>query len=132
MDKRELAKKYRSQGCNCAQAVLCSFAKECNISEDVAYRLTEGLGSGIGKLESFCGATNGLAIAMGLLNSQGIDSKGASKADTANKIKALVENFEVKNGSYICKDLKASNSEFRSCEDLIDDCVVYLQQYIDK
>lgn len=132
MDKFEYAVKLRSEGCNCAQAVVCAFAEECGIDVDTAYRLSEGLGAGIGNLKSFCGAPNGMAIVIGLLNSQGVNSKGLSKNETYGIVKKMAEEFKMKNGSYICSELKAFNDPVRPCHELINDCIELLNTYINE
>lgn len=132
MNKLEFAMKLRSEGCNCAQAVVCVFAEECGIDINTAYRLSEGLGGGIGNLKSFCGAPNGMAIVVGLLNSKGIESKGESKKETCDTVKKLVKKFEAKNGSYICSELKAFNTPVRPCHELINDCIMLLEDYMEE
>ena len=47
-NKSELAKEYFLNGANCAQAVLCAFAEECNLSEESAMRIASGFGGGVG------------------------------------------------------------------------------------
>ena len=46
--KAEHAAELHQRGCNCAQAVACTFCKEFGISEDDMFRIAEGFGLGMG------------------------------------------------------------------------------------
>ena len=59
--KAEHAAELHQRGCNCAQAVACTFCKEFGISEDDMFRIAEGFGLGMGVME-MCGALSGMAI----------------------------------------------------------------------
>ena len=58
--KAEHAAELHQRGCNCAQAVACTFCKEFGISEDDMFRIAEGFGLGMGVME-MCGALSGMA-----------------------------------------------------------------------
>ena len=66
--KAEHAAELHQRGCNCAQAVACTFCKEFGISEDDIFRIAEGFGLGMGVME-MCGALSGMAMIIGLDNS---------------------------------------------------------------
>ena len=80
--KAEHAAELHQRGCNCAQAVACTFCKEFGISEDDMFRIAEGFGLGMGVME-MCGALSGMAMIIGLDNSQGGTEEGSrTKGDT--------------------------------------------------
>ena len=58
MDRIELSQQKRAQGYNCAQAVLCAFADDIGVSEDVLFRLIEAFGGGMGGTQGVCGAVS--------------------------------------------------------------------------
>ena len=74
--KAEHAAELHQRGCNCAQAVACTFCKEFGISEDDMFRIAEGFGLGMGVME-MCGALSGMAMIIGLDNSQGGTEEGS-------------------------------------------------------
>ena len=45
--KAEYAAKLHENGCNCAQAVACSFCREFGIDENEMFRIAEGLASAL-------------------------------------------------------------------------------------
>ena len=84
--KTEYAVKLHKNGCNCAQAVACTFCKEFGIVEQEMFRIAEGFGLGMGVME-MCGALSGMAMIIGLDNSKGNVEEGSpSKGDTYKKI----------------------------------------------
>ena len=104
--KAEHATKLHENGCNCAQAVACSFCQEFGIDENEMFRIAEGFGLGMGVME-MCGALSGMAMIIGLSNSQGSTDEGSrTKGDTYKKIRTYVQKFKEKNGSCICRELK--------------------------
>lgn len=72
--KSRTCSKLHQRGCNCAQAVACTFCKEFGISEDDMFRIAEGFGLGMGVME-MCGALSGMAMIIGLDNSQEAQKK---------------------------------------------------------
>mgnify|MGYP000078495484 FL=1 len=100
--KAEHATKLHENGCNCAQAVACSFCREFGIDENEMFRIAEGFGLGMGVME-MCGALSGMAMIIGLSNSRGNTEEGSgSKGDTYKKLRTYIGKFKEKNGSCIC------------------------------
>ena len=74
--KAEHATKLHENGCNCAQAVACSFCREFGIDENEMFRIAEGFGLGMSVME-MCGALSGMAMIIGLSNSRGNTEEGS-------------------------------------------------------
>ena len=130
--KAEHAAELHQRGCNCAQAVACTFCKEFGISEDDMFRIAEGFGLGMGVME-MCGALSGMAMIIGLDNSQGSTEEGSrTKGDTYKKIRSKVEKFKEKNGSCICRELKGveTGKVLCSCPQCIADAVALTEEYL--
>ena len=69
--RREQAVKRRMSGYNCAQAVLCTYSDQCDLSEKELYQISEGLGGGLGCSLGTCGALNAAVMLAGLKYSSG-------------------------------------------------------------
>ena len=95
--RAEKAVEYK-KSYNCAQAVLLSFKKELNKSEDELLALDSGFGAGMGSMEATCGA----AIAAGLLNQSNTPTKMMTK-------EMLIE-FKAKAGATICGDSERTHA----------------------
>lgn len=98
------------------------------------FRLTEGMGLGMGCMEGTCGAVNGAVTILGLLNSSANLEKPDSKGQTYKLSKELVETFKNKNKSIVCKDLKGveTGEVLRSCPGCIEDAVIILEKILEE
>ena len=94
------------KGYNCAQAVACAYCDLVDIDERTALRATEAFGAGMGGRETTCGAISGAVFLAGLKGADGIVGAPKSKASTYKLSKTIVDAFQKKNGTVICKELK--------------------------
>ncbi len=133
-NRTDKAAELHNKGYNCAQAVACSFCDEFGIDEAEMFRLTEGMGLGMGCMEGTCGAVNGAVTILGLLNSSANLEKPDSKGQTYKLSKELVETFKNKNKSIVCKDLKGveTGEVLRSCPGCIEDAVIILEKILEE
>ena len=131
MNKVEEALAYHKQGYNCAQAVACVFAKELDVDEKELFRMSEGFGFGMGTMGTG-GAVSGMAIVAGLLNSDGNLEHPRSKPQTYKIARTMAQEFQEKNGSVICKELKGveTGEVLRSCSGCIADAVSIAEAYV--
>ena len=106
MDRKELAVTLKHNGYNCAQAVLCAFADETGLSEDLLKQIGAGM-------EATCGALIGAQIIMGI--------KKYKISPALKDARELHQAFTEKCGASICKDLKGRDTGKVICE--CDDCV---------
>ncbi|MDO4596102.1 MAG: C-GCAxxG-C-C family protein [Coriobacteriaceae bacterium] len=119
------AAELHAAGFNCAQSVVCALAPALDIDEDLAFRLAEGFGAGMGGMSETCGAISGAIMAAGALASTG-RTQPTSKGATYKLSRRICEGFEQKNGSTICRTLKGVGSDqgpLRSCAGCIDDAI---------
>lgn len=125
MTKKELAIAYHDKGYNCAQAVICAFSEELDVSEEILFKAAEGFGLGMGCMNGTCGAVSGAVMAAGFKNSTGNFDGPKSKLDTYKLSKQILESFEEKNGSVTCRELKGvdTGTVLRSCPGCIEDAV---------
>ena len=84
-------------GCNCAQAVVLSYADKLPLEEETLRKLAAGYGGGMGCMEGTCGALVGAVMAAGMLT----DGQG-----TGRYAREILLGFRERCGATICKDLK--------------------------
>lgn len=120
------------RGYNCAQIVLCSYAEELGIDEETLFRISEGFGAGMGGMMQTCGAVTAMFMALGLANSSGDLQACDTKPQTMKKVRELAAEFEKKNGSIVCRELKGidTGKVLRSCDDCIEDGIRILGEYL--
>ena len=124
-------KDKHTRGYNCAQIVLCSYAEELGI-EETLFRISEGFGAGMGGMMQTCGAVTAMFMALGLANSSGDLQACDTKPQTMKKVRELAAEFEKKNGSIVCRELKGidTGKVLRSCDGCIEDGIRILGEYL--
>ena len=125
-------KDKHTRGYNCAQIVLCSYAEELGIDEETLFRISEGFGAGMGGMMQTCGAVTAMFMALGLANSSGDLQAWDTKPQTMKKVRELAAEFEKKNGSIVCRELKGidTGKVLRSCDGCIEDGIRILGEYL--
>lgn len=129
--------KFR-EGFNCAQSVFNTYAGELGIAPDIALRVANGFGGGIGRKQEVCGAVTGAIMALGLLHGRG-EHDGPEKTDRLYvEVRALIDAFTERHGTICCRDLLSGCSllapEGRSrfkAERLIERCHGYVRSVCD-
>ena len=109
-------------GMNCAQAVVCAFAKDLGVDETTVYAAAEGFGAGIGDMKNICGAVSGAIMLAGLKNSSK-NPEASSKGSTYQLAKTIKAEFIKKNGTVICQELKGVETKkvIRTCPGCVED-----------
>ena len=109
--------------------------RDRDLDEKTLFRVTEGLGLGMGGMEGTCGAISAATVLAGLKCSTADLEHPNSKAVTYKDAKACVRAFKDRNGTVICRELKGLDSPdkkvVRTCPDCIKDAVeidVYKRQ----
>ena len=65
-DRYEIATDYHHRGYNCCQSVCFAFLDHIDLDEKTLFRVTEGLGLGMGGMEGTCGAISAATVLAGL------------------------------------------------------------------
>ena len=113
MNRCEYAVELKHKGYNCAQAVLCAFADELDLSEEELKKFGASFGVGMGCMEATCGALVAAGMILGLKKYE-----GKPILRDANDIH---RQFSDLCGASLCKDLKGRDTGVVICE--CDDCV---------
>ena len=116
------AHELHESGYNCAQSVACACADLVGLDADTAFRMTEGLGGGMGAFSETCGAVSGGVAVIGYGNSAGPEAP-RSKGATYKLVRRLVNGFREQNGSTLCAELKGQTGGpvLRSCPGCVED-----------
>ena len=112
------------RGYNCAQSVVCAYSDLLGVDEEILFRMSEGFGLGMGRMDT-CGAVTGMLMAVGLLKSTWDLKNCKSKPETMKVVKEMQEAFLEKNGSIMCREIKGVDTKkvLRSCDGCIEDAV---------
>lgn len=128
--RAEQAVELYKKGYNCAQAVACTYCGYFGMEERDMFRLTEGMGHGMGTMEGTCGAVSAACLLAGLKGSTGNLEKPNSKASTYVLSKAIMNGFKEKNQSTVCGVLKGLETKkvLCACPDCIRTAAVLVEQ----
>ena len=88
-----------NKGYNCAQSVAFAFLDKVDIDPETLFKVTEGLGLGMGGMEGTCGAISAAAVLAGLKISTADLEKPNSKGTSYKASKACIAAFKEKNSS---------------------------------
>ncbi|MDO4517948.1 MAG: C-GCAxxG-C-C family protein, partial [Bacillota bacterium] len=99
------ALELHKKGFNCAQCASCVFAEELGMEEKDLFRIMEGFGFGMGNMET-CGAVSAMTAVAGMRESDGNLEAPRTKKASYKASKAMIEEFQKKNGSIICREIK--------------------------
>lgn len=113
------------KGYNCAQSVLCAYSDLLGVEEETLFAVAEGFGGGMGGMQGTCGAVTGMYMAAGLYNSCKDLEACSTKPVTNQLVRELAKEFQDKNLSLICRELKGvdTGKALRSCDGCIEDAV---------
>ncbi len=117
----EAANERHERGYNCAQAVACTYCDLVGVDEETMFRMTEGLGLGMGGMLGTCGALSGACVVAGCLNSDGNTDHPATKGKTYRLSRQLVDEFQRRAGATRCRDIKGvdTGEVLMACPDCV-------------
>lgn len=146
MNRVENAVKMFKSGYNCTQCVVCAYCDIFGIDEEIAARMAEGFGGGMGRMRLTCGAVSGMVMLAGMKKSKGTKSNIQSRTELYELVRAMAGEFKEKNGSIICgellglskpKDESAKPEERtedyykrRPCIGCVEDCARIVEEYL--
>lgn len=133
MDRSDAAVNKFKEGYNCAQSVIFSYADKLNISGDLALRLSNGFGGGMGRKQEVCGAVSGAIIVLGLIYGRGENEDKAKQDKTYSKVRELIDAFNKQYATINCSrllngcELLTSDGQERfKSQKMIEKCYEYV------
>lgn len=120
------------RGFNCAQAVACTYCELLGMEEEAVFRMTEGFGCGMGGMDGTCGALSAAVLLTGLKNSDGNLEAPKTKGRTYQLSREVVNRFQEKCGSVVCRDLKGveTGKPKHECADCIRDAAAIVENVL--
>lgn len=106
MSKREeIAKQLFLNGCNCSQAVACSFEDLIDIDHKLLLKMMSSFGGGVGRMREVCGAVSGMAFVTGVLYGYDDLEDYQAKKEHYARIQYLADQFKKEHGSIVCREI---------------------------
>lgn len=105
MKNSDIAVGKFKEGYNCAQSTLFGYAEKLNIDKNMALKIANGFGGGMGRKQEVCGAVSGAILVLGLMYGRG-ENESKEKQDLAYlKVRNLIDAFRKEFGTINCKEL---------------------------
>jgi C_GCAxxG_C_C family probable redox protein len=130
MKNEDIAVEKRNRGYNCAQAVVCTYCRQFNLDETTAFKISEGLGTGLGCTLGTCGALNAACMLAGMAVSTGNLEAPNSKGKTYPVTMKLTKEFIELAGASRCRDIKGIDTGRVTCE--CEECVRIACRLVDQ
>jgi C_GCAxxG_C_C family probable redox protein len=109
MTKAEDAVALFRQGFSCSQAVLSVFAPDFGLDREIALRISQGFGAGIGYSDDICGAVSGAIMVIGLRYGRTEAQNKTAKEETYAAVGEFFRRFKQRNISVECTELLGYN-----------------------
>jgi len=93
------------KGFCCSQAVLATFSEKFNLDRDIALKLSDGFGGGMGRMALTCGAVTGAFMVIGLKYGRTSADDKEAKEKTTQLVQKFIKKFTERNKSISCKEL---------------------------
>ena len=94
-----------SRRMNCAQSVYTAFAEDLGMNQDLAMRVSQGFGGGMGHTGQTCGAVTGAYMALGLAQKFTTDNPRENIDKTYGLITEFNKKFQAMHKSLNCTEL---------------------------
>lgn len=146
MNREEKAVELFKLGYNCSQAVVGAYADAFGVDADLALKMSEGFGGGMGRMRLTCGAVSGMAFICGLKYSNAVAGDTDTRTKIYETVREMSKEFENKNGSIECATLLGLNAEKdsgarpeertkeyykkRPCVECVRDCAMIIEKYL--
>jgi C_GCAxxG_C_C family probable redox protein len=105
MNRVELAVSCFEGGCTCSQALLLAYGVKFGLDRDIALRIADGFGGGMGNMGETCGVVTGAFMVIGLKHGRTVLEDRDAHRKTNSLINDFVSLFKSRNGSIVCKEL---------------------------
>lgn len=92
-------------GYNCSQSVFAAFCDKFDMPEELALKVSAGLGGGVGRMREVCGAVCGTALLAGMVYGATDGADREAKAYTYQKVQEIAAEFKKTNPSIVCREL---------------------------
>jgi C_GCAxxG_C_C family probable redox protein len=105
MNKTDRALTYFKEGFNCSQSVFSAYAVDMGVNCDVALKVAQAFGGGMGQMGETCGAVTGAFMVIGLKYGRTRTDDDEAKRKTYALVKELAGKFKARNGTIMCREL---------------------------
>ncbi len=122
------------EGFSCSQAVFAAYAKDLGMDYEMALKVSQAFGGGMGGMRGECGAVTGAYMVISLLYGRTKAEDGEARLKTFTMVKDFAKRFKEKQESTVCRDLleNKSGSHYDMCSDYVKDACIILEEVLEE
>lgn len=122
------------EGFSCSQAVFAAYAKDLGMDYEMALKVSQAFGGGMGGMRGECGAVTGAYMVISLLYGRTKAEDGEARLKTFTMVKDFAKRFKEKQESTVCRDLleNKSGSHYDMCSDYVKDACIILEEILEE
>jgi len=95
-----------NDGYSCSQAILATYGPAVGFDRDAAFKIAAGFSGGM-RIGETCGVVTGAIMVIGLKHASADVNDKQAKSKTYQFVRELIEKFESRTDSSLCKELLA-------------------------
>lgn len=133
MTKVEEALSLFKEGFSCSQAVFAAYAKDLGMDYEMALKVSQGFGGGMGGMRGECGAVTGAYMVISLMHGRTKAEDGQARLKTFNLVKEFASRFKEIHQTTVCRNLMEgkSGTHYDMCSDYVKDACLLLDELLE-
>ena len=122
------------EGFSCSQAVFAAYAKDFGMDYEMALKVSQAFGGGMGGMRGECGAVTGAYMVISLLYGRTRAEDSEARIKTFTMVQDFANRFKQKQGSTVCGNLleNKSGSHYEMCSDYVKDACLILEDILEE
>lgn len=133
MTKVEEALNLFKEGFSCSQAIFAAYAKDLGMDYEMALKVSQAFGGGMGGMRGECGAVTGAYMVISLVHGRTKAEDGQARLKTFNLVKEFASRFKEVHGTTVCRNLLEgkSGTHYDMCSDYVKDACLLLDELLE-
>ena len=133
MTKVEEALSLFKEGFSCSQAVFAAYAKDLGMDYEMALKVSQAFGGGMGGMRGECGAVTGAYMVISLRHGRTKAEDGQARLKTFNLVKEFASRFKEIHQTTVCRNLLEgkSGTHYDMCSDYVKDACLLLDELLE-
>ena len=128
MTKVEEALSLFKEGFSCSQAVFAAYAKDLGMDYEMALKVSQAFGGGMGGMRGECGAVTGAYMVISLIHGRTKAEDGEARLKTFTLVKEFSKRFKELHQTTNCRQLLEgkSGTHYEMCSEYVKDACIVL------
>ena len=133
MTKVEEALNLFKEGFSCSQAIFAAYAKDLGMDYEMALKVSQAFGGGMGGMRGECGAVTGAYMVISLVHGRTKAEDGQARLKTFNLVKEFASRLKEVHGTTVCRNLLEgkSGTHYDMCSDYVKDACLLLDELLE-